>query len=377
MKLLQNRSDTLIFITILLVFVIVAAGFVWRWRVNMNEWHTNFDEYSLHLDYVSSGGLGRDGRIRPIDVPDFVSVAAAASIIADETPVIVIDYYPNYERAYPLNIMAAHEIVNDTIGDLPIAVTFCPLCNSAIVYERRINGEILRLGVSGNLYGNNFLMYDDLTESWWYQFTGEAVIGDYTGEVLTIVPSQQFGFATYAARYPDGQVLIGDAERPNMNYDVSPYPGYDENGMPPLDSQDYDSRLEPMARVLASTVEGTQVAYAFDHLRDVGVVNDEVNGHSIVAIWQPGASSALSTGDSDAPDVGQAALYGRDVNTFTLTFRYDEGRIFDIETGSEWNIFGEAIAGELHGAELYDYECFSHFWFAWSSAFPNTLLYEQ
>ena len=137
---------------------------------------------------------------------------------------------------------------------------------------------------------------------------------------------------------------------------------------PLLSNSDYDPRLNPMARVLSTTVDTVPIAYPYEELRDEGVVNDEVNGQSIVVFWQSG---------TDSDHIGQAAAYGREVNGEILTFRNEDGRIYDNETNSEWNIFGEAIAGELLGEALYDYQCFTHFWFAWSSAYPNTLVYSD
>ena len=229
-------------------------------------------------------------------------------------------------------------------------------------------------GVSGNFYGNNFLMYDQLTESWWYQFTGVAVVGDFTGETLDVIPSQVVGFLSYANRYPEGEILIGDANRPDMNYDLTPYIIYQENSSPVLSNGDYDPRLSAMQRVLSTNVEQTAIAYPFSILRDVGVINDVVDGYPIVAFWQQGAENTISRNNENT---GQAAIFGRDLNGITLSFYYDDGSIFDEQTNSEWNIFGEAINGDLEGESLYRYDCFTHFWFAWSSAYPETLLYER
>ena len=372
MKILKRYSDT-IFLGLMILGLIIGAGILlFRWQVIQDYWKTNFEKYSVPPDDIVSGGMGRDRRIVPIDHPIFVSVSMATTQFDAYAPVIVVDYY-DVERAYPLNIMTAHEIVNDDIG-IPIAVTFCPMCNSAVVYEREVDGQILRMGVSGNFYGNNFLMYDNLTESWWYQFTGVAVVGDYTGETLEIIPSQVVGFESYAQRYPDGEVLIGDANRPDMNYDLTPYLMYQDNSSPMLSNDNYDPRLSAMQRVLSTNIEQAAIAYPFSILREVGVINDVVDGYPIVAFWQEGAENTLSRNEDNT---GQAAIFGRELDGAILSFRYEDGHIFDEQSNSEWNIFGEAISGDLEGESLYRYECFTHFWFAWSSAYPETLLYEQ
>lgn len=372
MKKLRQYSDSLFAICMICLLIIGAGVLGSQWQVVRHYWKTNFQEFSVSPDDIVSGGTGRDSGIVPIDAPVFVTVSTAQILFEVYEPVIVLDYY-GAERAYPLNILTMHEIVNDMIVDIPIAVTFCPLCNSAMVYRREVNGRVLRMGVSGNFYGNNFLMYDDLTESWWYQFTGEALVGDFTGENLEIVPSQVVGFHTYLERYPEGLILTGDANMLDINYDLTPYDGY-ENGQSPILSHDeYDPRLGAMARVLSTQINDTPIAYPFDVLREIGVINDNVNGQALVVFWQPGAAGITS----DTTNVGQAAAFGREVRGEILSFRYENGRIFDNESDSEWNIFGEAIAGELEGETLYNYQCFTHFWFAWSSAHPDTLVYGQ
>ena len=225
MKKLLQHSDS-IFVGSMILGLIIGAGVLWsQWQVIHDYWKTNFDNFTVSPDDIVSGGTQRDTNIVPIDAPVFMQVRQVEYQFRDYDPMIVIDYY-GIERAYPLNILAVHEIVNDALGEVPIAVTFCPMCNSAVVYRREVDGQVLRMGVSGNFYGNNFLMYDDLTESWWHQFTGEAIVGDYAGTNLDIIPSQVVSFSAFAARYPYGTVLTGDAQDPERNYDYSPY-GYD------------------------------------------------------------------------------------------------------------------------------------------------------
>ncbi|MGB7337970.1 MAG: DUF3179 domain-containing protein [Phototrophicaceae bacterium] len=376
MKQVRKYSDN-IFLASVILGVVVGAGVLYsRWQIVEAYWQTNFNTYSVNPDDIVYGGVARDTRIIPIDAPLFASARISSAEFNPFEPVIVVDYN-NIERAYPLTILAMHEIVNDSLGDIPIAVTFCPLCNSAVVYRREVDGQILRMGVSGNFYGNNFLMYDHLTQSWWYQFTGEALVGDLTGKTLTIIPSQVVGFRIYADRYPDGEVLIGDANNPNINYDLTPYNVYQNTRSPALTQSDYDPRLGTMERVLSTTINDVPIAYPFSVLQNVGVINHEMDGEAVVVFWQSGAISALENPSASSNDIGQAAAFGRELNGQILTFRYDDGRIFDNETHSEWNIFGEAIAGELLGEALYDYQCFTHFWFAWSSAHPDTLVYSQ
>ncbi len=372
---LKVHRDLAILFLFLLAFI---GGGVWmwhKWQINDDPWQTNFDKHAVPLDDIVSSGTSRDAQIAAIDHPLIVAVEDAMWL-NPRTPVIVVEW-DETARAYPLTILLRHEIVNDQIGLMSIAVTFCPLCNSAIVYDRQVAGEILRMGVTGNLYHSGFLMWDDATQSWWQQFTGVAIVGDYIGTELDLVPAQVVGWSAFEERYPNGTVLVGDADNPNMDYTINPYMHYDSSQAPMMSKGNYDTRLLPMARVLAAEVDHVPVAYPFAVLERVGTINDEIQDTPIVAFWQPGAASALDGATiASSEDVGMAALFGRELDDGrVLTFRYEQGRIYDDQTNSEWNIFGEAIAGELRGTHLPDYYSFSHFWFAWSSAYPHTLLY--
>ncbi len=365
---------------LVVMFIVVGSTFLNSGLLGNTRagWKTNFDKASVDLNEIISGGVGKDG-IPPIDAPRFESVSAAQSWLQPQSPVIALEINGD-ARAYPLAVLTRHEIVNDVIGGVPVAVTFCPLCNSAIVYDRRVDGETLRFGVSGNLRYSDLIMWDDKTESWWQQFTGEAIVGDYTGTTLTLLPSQVVGFGVFAERYANGQVLAGDSNAIlRSSYNYNPYVGYDSDPSPFLFQGVPDSRLFPTARVLAGLVNGHPIAYPFDVLAAQRVINDTVNGVAVVAFWQAGATSALDGADiNTSRDVGMAALYSRVLDGRELTFVVDdEGRIYDNQTTSEWNIFGEAIDGALEGSQLEQIHAFPHFWFAWAAFQPNTLIYDS
>ncbi|MYE27301.1 MAG: DUF3179 domain-containing protein [Chloroflexi bacterium] len=335
-----------------------------------NGWETDFETTIIELDEVISGGVPRDG-IAPIDRPVFDDVKSVRRL-SDKSPVISLTIDGD-SRAYPLEVMTRHEIVNDVVGELPVAVTFCPLCNSAIVFDRRVDGKALRFGVSGNLRFSDLVMWDDATESWWQQLTGEAIVGDYAGRKLDMASSQLISFGLFRARYPQGKVLRG----PLGLYGNNPYRGYDSSPAPFLFAGKLDERLPAMARVLAAEIEGTAAAYPFDLLRRRLVINDNIAGRDIVALWQGGAVSALDEAVIDVSrDVGMALMFERRLDTGeTLTFNFDDGGYMDEETGSRWNFFGEAINGPLAGAKLRQLHAFPHFWFAWAAFYPDTALY--
>ena len=252
-------------------------------------WNTNFDRSMIDLKDVVSGGVPRDG-IPPIDNPQFTQVQSVNNL-SDNSPVIVVNIGGD-ARAYPLEVMTRHEIVNDLIADIPIAVTFCPLCNSALAYKRQVDGKTLRFGVSGNLLNSDLIMWDDATESWWQQLTGDAIAGDFSGMRLEFVTSQLVGFGVFRERYPEGKVLRG----PFGAYGRNPYPGYDSSNKPFLFRGPVDERLHPTERVLAAKVAGEPVAFPFSMLRNNNVVNHTVGDTDFVIFLAGGRRQRIGQG---------------------------------------------------------------------------------
>ena len=358
------------FVGLALVAVILAVLASGIFRGPTSGWQTDFDNAAIDMSEVVSGGVPRDG-IPPIDSPRFES-AAQVMDLSPLSPVIALEIDGD-ARAYPLEVLTRHEIVNDVVGDVPVAVTFCPLCNSAIVFRRQVDGRVLRFGVSGNLRHSDLIMWDDYSESWWQQLTGEAIVGEYRGWQLELASSQVIGFDLFRQRYPQGKVLRG----PHGGYGRNPYVGYDSSPKPFLFAGIPDERLFPTERVLAAQIGGQAVAYPFSILQSRHVVNDRVNGSDVVVFWQAGAVSALDAADIDSSrDVGMALMFeGRRASGETLTFRYEDGAFFDNETGSRWNFFGEATDGTLAGESLRQLHGFPHFWFAWAAFYPDAVLY--
>lgn len=346
-------------------------------RAHTSSWNTNFDLRAIEWDEVRSGGPPRDG-IPSIDNPQFVNFGDADMWVADVEPVVSLEV--NGEaRAYPLQVLTWHEIVNDQIGGVPVVVTFCPLCNSAIVFDRRINGDTVEFGVSGLLRNSDLIMYDRTTETLWQQFTGEGLVGDLTGEQLDFLPSQLISYANFKDAYPDGQVL-SKATGHNRAYGQNPYVGYDTlPGRPFLFSGETDERLAPVDRVVTVrfTEEAVDVAYPVVTLAEMGAINDEPAGQPIVVFHLPGTTSAL--GDAlieHSEDVGATAVFSRIVSDQTLTFSRDGDHFVDAETGTKWNIAGHAVEGELVGEELTQIVAADHFWFSWVAFRPNTIIYQ-
>lgn len=332
---------------------------------------TDFCKHSVPYDEFLSGGPPPDG-IPAIDMPVFESVSAASEWLGEDWPVMFFEH--NGEaRAYPLAILIYHEIVNDVVGGLPVALTFCPLCNATIAFDRTLpDGRLLDLGTSGNLRNSDLVMYDRQTFSWWQQFTGEAIVGELTGTVLTFLPSQIIAWSDFVANHPEGEVLSRETGH-RRSYGSNPYGGYDSiNNTPFLFDGALEGRLPAVERVVALNIGGIDVAYPFSTLRQVGAANDTVAGEAVVVFWKSGTRSTF--GSSNA-DTGSTAAFSRQVAGQTLSF-VPEGELFrDQETGSTWNLFGEALDGPLAGEQLTQLVSAEHFWFAWAVFRPETIIW--
>ena len=334
-------------------------------------WATDFSKHSVPFNEIMSGGPPRDG-IPPIDNPKYIDVADPPEYMRDNAPVISVDINGD-ARAYPLAILISHEIVNDEVGGVPVTVTYCPLCNTAIVFDRRVDGRVLDFGTSGNLRNSDLVMWDRQTESWWQQITGEAIVGELTGTVLTFIPAPVLSWSTFRDGYPDGKVLSRDTGF-FRNYDSPPYGGYDDLGNTPfLFRGDIDSRLDAMERVVTISVDDVAVAYPFGSLAERPVINDTVNGQDVVIFYAGGTLSAFAgRGSSENRTVGSSAVYDPQVDGQKLTFKVESDIIVDEETGSKWDILGRAVQGPLSGSQLDPFVHANHFWFAWAAFNPET-----
>ena len=331
-------------------------------------WATDFSLHTVPLDEIVSGGPPRDG-IPALDHPSFVGVAEAHRWLEDDEPVLVIET-EGASRAYPYQVLIWHEIVNDEIDGLPLAVTYCPLCNTALVFARRHGERTLDFGTTGRLRHSDLIMYDRQTETWWQQATGEAIVGTLAGETLERYPAQTTSWRTFRETHPDGQVLSRETgyDRP---YGKNPYVGYDRQTGPMASffRRQLDDRLPAMERVVAVSREQVHVAYPFAHLAEVRVVNDEIEGLPVVVFWAPGTASALDAESvSGGRDVGATGFFSRRVANRTLDFRAaGAGRFTDRQTGSTWSLTGNAVSGPLSGTQLERLPHGDYLWFAWAA----------
>lgn len=351
----------------------------------------------LHPSALRPGGPPPDG-IPPLDAPVMIP-ATEVDFLAPTDPVVAIEV-AGEARAYPLQILIWHEIVNDVIGGAPVTVTYCPLCNSALAYDRRVqmpghhsregqdlDEQVLDFGTSGLLLNSSLVMYDRQTGTLWSHYTAEGIIGPLAGVRLTSLPVAILPFDLWRAAHPSGLVLSTDTGF-DRDYGLSPYPGYDNEGsFPFLFQGEVDGRLTAMTRMvgLAWDHRGTEIAVAVPTLAlsEARVLQTRVEDRDLVIWWVPGTNSVLSTIDiALSKDVGSVGVFSPLLDDRRLEFVSDAvstgdavSRTFrDLQTGSTWDHLGRAVAGPLMGRRLTPLEHLDTFWFAWAAFRPDTVI---
>ncbi len=280
------------------IFGLVMANIAFAASAEPRFWkhvwkQTDFTKSSIDFKSIQQGGPGKDG-IPALFDPEMVAILSAPELGLNE-PVMTVELDGEKPRAYPVRYLMWHEIVNDSAGGIPFAVTFCPLCNSGVVFDRRLNGKTYSLGVSGMLRNSDMVMYDRETQSWWQQFTGEAIVGDLLGEKLTKLPGWMESWETFKIRNPDG--LVQAEPKSRRSYGQNPYTGYD-TGRPFLyNGENPPFNVNPMARVIAI---GDQ-AWPMQRVKEAGSISE--SGYEIS--WTTGTTSALDQRDiATSRDVG-------------------------------------------------------------------------
>lgn len=333
---------------------------------------TDFTRRAVPLAEFVPAGPPRNG-IPSINDPAFVSVREANRFLDAREPVAVVELGGEV-RAYPLQIMVWHEIVNDEIAGEPVAVTYCPLCNSTVVFRREVAGRELRFGTTGVIRNSDLVMYDRQTFSWWQQLTGEAIVGELTGKRLHVHGSQILAWRVLRRAHPRARVLARptDSRRP---YGRTPYVGYEESNDPYLFRGQPAPGLPATERVVAVRPGGqSTVVYPFSRLRREAPVNDVVDGRPIAVFFDPQVRSALDRPRiADGANVGAAGVFSAQLGGRRLTFSStsDPGRARDRETGSVWDLSGRAVAGPLEGTQLEQVRHDDQFWFALAAFYPK------
>ena len=300
-----------------LVLPAVARAGPDEWR---REWpHTDFSRHSVAYEEILSGGPSKDG-IPAIDHPSF---GADARGLAWREPVISVAI-GGEARAYPLRIMIWHEIVNDTVGGVPIAVTWCPLCNSSVVFDRRAAGRTLSFGTTGKLRNSDLVMYDRETESWWQQYGGDCIVGALVGAELKYLPARIESVERFRERFPQGRVLV-PPDPEGLDYGRNPYVGYDRSERPFLYRGSLPLGVPPLARVVSV---GEQ-AWTLDLVKS----RHPLETGDLVITWEPGQSSPLDTAQIDAgQDIGNVVVQRH-------TVRGLEDAVYDVSFAFAFHAF--------------------------------------
>ena len=310
-------------------------------------------KHIIPLDKIRSGGPPKDG-IPSIDDPKFVKANEAEFLFDND---VVIGLEINGEtKAYPLPILVWHEIVNDNVGGTPVAVTYCPLCFTTQVFDRTINGEEVEFGTSGKLYNSNLVMYDRLTESYWSQALGTAIVGELAGFELNKIPFDVITWEDWKTLHPDTLVLSTDTGhfRP---YGVDPYGSYYTDPRILFPVANKDDRLTPKTLVIGFHQGNLYKAYKQNDVESSQVINDEILDKPILLISQ---------------FTGNARAFERTINDQILEFAYLDGKLVDLQTQSSWSYDGVAISGPLEGTELTRMITDPGFWFSWAAFHPET-----
>ena len=314
------------------------------------------------LDRIVSGGPPPDG-IPSIDKPKFISIQDANKYLEDSELVLGLSINGDV-RAYPLQILVWHEIVNDKVGDVPVAVTYCPLCFTNQVFNRTLdNGQILEFGTSGKLYNSNLVMYDRTAKSLWSQAMAQGIVGKLVGVKLDRIPFDIAYWKEWKQLYPESKVLSRDtgSTRP---YGADPYGDYYTNGDVLFPVSNRDDRLGLKEIVIGFENNGQYKAFKLQEIENKRVINDQVNGKPIALV-------------SLHPFMVRA--YDPVVNGKVLEFSYNakDQNFIDKQTNSLWNFEGKAISGQMKGKQLIRLSYDEGFWFEWVAFHPKTELYKD
>jgi hypothetical protein len=328
----------------------------------------------VDIEEIRSGGPPPDG-IPSIDDPSFLR-PADVDFLGETEPVLAVDIEGDV-RAYPVQILMWHEIVNDTVGGVPVAVTYCPLCNSAVAYDRRVDDRIVEFGTSGLLWNSALVMYDRQTETLWSHFTGQGIVGELTGTEIHKFPVATVPWGVWRDANPDGLVLSRDTGF-DRSYGRNPYPGYDDvNSQPFLFEGEVDGRFTAMTRIVGVEVGDDAVGVPLFTLQEERVVSVEAGDTELVMFWAPGTASALDDNDvAGGEDIGATGVFVPEIDGEALTFSATDDGFVDDETGSTWNLLGQATDGPLAGSTLEALPHVDTFWFAWSAFRPDSAIIE-
>ena len=263
-----------------------------HWKFDFPK--TDFTNTNVHFNEITT--VIRRDQIPAIHDVRYIEGRAETRLDARE-PVLTVEIDGTEPRAYPIRYLMFHEIANDVVGGVPIAVTYCPLCNSAMVFDRRIADQTVSFGVSGKLRSSDMVMYDLETQSFWQQAVGEGIVGAYAGTQLTQLPAWMESWAEFTARNPGGLVMDAPMSAP---YGRNPYVGYDTQDRPY--AQFYSGENPPHdIPALMRVVRVGDRAWTLGRLQEAAPVTEA----GVTITWTEGQASAMDTSQiADGREVG-------------------------------------------------------------------------
>jgi hypothetical protein len=321
-------------------------------------------KHTVPLDKILSGGPPQDG-IPSIDNPKFQSVQEADEILEDSELVLGLNINGDI-RVYPLQILVWHEIVNDVVGDQPVAVTYCPLCFTNQVFNRTLNdGNTVEFGTSGKLYNSNLVMYDRKSNSLWSQALGEGIVGEYAGVKLERIPFDIAYWKEWKELYPESKVLSRDtgSVRP---YGADPYGDYYTNDLILFPVANDDKRLGLKEIIIGLENKDQYKAYKLQEIETKKVINDVIGEDKKIALvslepFMIRVFDRVIDGNDDGNKIVVDLFYNETTNT-----------LIDRVTGSELNFDGKFINKQLQGKKLERLPMDQGFWFEWAAFHPET-----
>jgi hypothetical protein len=317
--------------------------------------------YTVHPSELRQGCPGGTDCIPSIDDPRFQPAGAADWL--EPSDLVVGVEFDGEARAYPLRILTVHEIVNDRVAGRPVAVTYCPLCRSGLVFSREVGNATLEFGVSGKLHDANLVMYDRETETYWSQLDGNAIVGPQVPRSLRILPSTITTWERWEQGHPETTVLSRDTGiYPASVYGSDPYAGYANSSRVGFGVDRVDERLPTKELVYGVTAGGASAAYPESVVRSRDVINDEVGGVPVLVL--------------EVPDDGSVRVFVRETGNGTRSFDAGDGVLVD-DRGNRWSYDGEALEGPRAGTRLERLPTHGVYWFAWSSFNPETDVYGE
>lgn len=322
-------------------------------------------DWLIPVSEVYDGGPGKDG-IPALVNPKFTA-ASDVNYLADNDLVIGIKL-GNQIRAYPHPILDWHEIVNDDIDGTLLAITYCPLTGSGIAWNRVLdNGLQTTFGVSGLLYNSNLIPYDRASNSNWSQMRLQCVNGKLKEQFASTYPLVETTWKTWKEMYPETRVLSSNTgySRP---YGTYPYGDYKTDPLLIFPISNNDNRLPRKERILGIIAESRSKVYRIGWFPDsVGLMNDSFKNLDIVVVGSNGKNFALSY---------ERKLSDGTVLTFSPVQNALPVVMIDNE-GTQWDLFGKAVAGQRVGLELKPTRSYIAYWFAWGAFFPDAEIHGQ